>query len=79
MGISTNAGCNITVTGVFNKKISGAAIEHYAGVFHERWDKDKYTHTGADTYSRHDAGTNYSCPADPARGGDPNCDPVNSI
>ena len=79
MGISTNAGCNITVTGAFNKKISGAATEHYASVFHERWDGNRHTHTGADTYSRHDGGKDYSCPSDPARGGDPNCDPVNSI
>ena len=79
MGISTNAGCNITVTGAFNKKISGAATEHYASVFHERWDGNRHTHTGADTYSRHDGGKDYSCPQDPARGGDPDCDPVNSI
>ena len=79
MGISTNAGCNITVTGDFNKKILGAATEHYAGVFHERWDGNRHTHTGADTFSRSDPGTDHSCPADTRNTPATNCDTVNSI
>jgi hypothetical protein len=41
-----------------------------------RFNGDRWTWIGADTYNRHDDGTDYSCPADPIRGSGINCDEV---
>ena len=39
----------------------------FNGASYTRYDGDVHTHTGADTFSRHEAGTNHSCPDDPPR------------
>lgn len=42
---------------------------------HYRWNGDRYTYVGADTYSRHNSGTDFGCP-DPTRGGSTACPKV---
>jgi len=92
MGISTNSNFNHTVTGnsthkisgnasidvlgSFRHKITGITYKQYMSAFHERWDGDKWTHTNANTFSRHNSGTDHSCPADPPRSGATSCAPV---
>lgn len=92
MGLSTNANFNHTVTsnsthkisgnasinvlGSFRHKITGTTYKQYMSAFHERWDGDKWTHTNANTYSRHNSGVDHSCPSDPTRTGATSCAPV---
>ena len=92
MGISTNSNFNHTVTGnsthkisgnasidvlgSFKHKITGTTYKQYMSAFHERWDGDKWTHTNANTYSRHNSGVDHSCPSDPTRTGATSCAPV---
>lgn len=56
-----------------------------AGIYNEtvgessyRWESDKHMFTGANTYSRHDSGTDFACPGDPARSGAADCSGVDS-
>ena len=55
---------SINVLGTFKNKIGGTTHKEYTGAFYERWDGDKHTHTGADTFSRFDPGVDHSCPTD---------------
>ena len=64
---------SINVLGTFKNKIGGTTHKEYAGAFYERWDGDKHTHTGANTFSRHDSGTDHGCPSDPVRNGADSC------
>jgi len=61
MDITSTANMTQTVGAEYRKKVTGSAFEQYLSVFHERWDGDKYLHTGADTYlDRHDTGVDFS-------------------
>ena len=89
MGLSTNANFNHTVSsnsihkisgdssinvlGSFKNKIGGTTHKEHAGAFYERWDGDKHTYTGADTFSRHESGTDHSCPTDITKNGESFC------
>ena len=64
------AGTNSIKVGAKNETINGETNHRYNG--------DLHTHIGADTYAKHDGGTDYSCPSDPSRGSGTNCDSVNS-
>tara|TARA_Y100000593_G_scaffold82639_1_gene155380 strand:+ start:1561 stop:3066 length:1506 start_codon:yes stop_codon:yes gene_type:complete len=79
VGISTDTNLNIVVTGAYNQKITGVTTKHYVGAFHERWDGDKWTHKGANTYERHESGINYTCSGDPSRTGANSCTDVNTV
>ena len=79
VGISSGANCNITVGGTYKQKVTGVTTKHYVGAFHERWDGDKWTHKGANTYSRHESGTDYTCSGDPSRSGANSCTNVNEV
>ena len=79
VGISATGNMNIVVTGEYKQKITGVTTKHYVGAFHERWDGDKWTHKGANTYDRHESGTNYTCSNDPSRSGGNICTDVNTV
>lgn len=64
------AGNDSHLVGSKNETISGETQIRYEG--------DLHTHIGADTYSKHDAGIDYSCPSDPTRTGDTDCGSVAS-
>ena len=76
--VITAANHNITVGGNFKKKITGTTHKQYMSPFFERWDGDKWSHTGANTYSRHDAGVDHGCNSDPVRTGANLCTDVES-
>ena len=76
--VITTANHNITVGGNFKKKITGTTHKQYMSPFFERWDGDKWTHTGANTYSRHDGGVDHGCNSDPVRTGANLCTDVES-
>ena len=79
VGISSGANCNITVGGTYKQKVTGVTTKHYVGAFHERWDGDKWTHKGANTYSRHESGVDYACSSDPSRTSSNSCTNVNEV
>ena len=79
VGISTAAACNITVGGAYKQKVTGQTTKHYVGAFHERWDGDKWTHKGANTYSRHESGVDYACSSDPSRTSGNSCTDVEEV
>ena len=79
VGISTAANCNLTVTGTYKQKVTGVTTKHYLGAFHERWDGDKWTHKGANTYSRHEGGVDYACSSDPSRTSGNSCTDVGEV
>ena len=71
----TATNMNETVT---NKEIDAMVYKESVGESHYRWNGDKYTWTGSDTYSRHDGGTDYGCPGDPSRDSGEACPSVDS-
>jgi len=76
MDITSTANMTQTIGAEYRKKVTGSAFEQYLGAFHERWDGDKYLHTGADTYlDRHDTGVNFSVTnlCDPTRTSGQSC------
>ena len=79
VGISTTANCNLTVGGTYKQKVTGVTTKHYLGAFHERWDGDKWTHKGANTYSRHESGVDYACSSDPSRTSGNSCTDVEEV
>ena len=79
VGISTAANCNLTVGGTYKQKVTGVTTKHYLGAFHERWDGDKWTHKGANTYSRHESGVDYACSSDPSRTSGNSCTDVEEV
>ncbi len=64
---------NETVGGSLKNKIGGTTHKEYVGAFYERWDGDKHTHTGGNTFSRHESGTDHGCPSDPNRNSSVSC------
>ena len=50
----------------------------FNGDSYTRYDGDRHTHTGKDTYSRHEKGVDHSCPDDPPRTSKPNCDDIDT-
>jgi hypothetical protein len=64
-----------------NIQLDSANLDVFAGTFkrtvtgetHLKFAGDKYEWVGADTYSTHDDGTDYSCPVDPPRSSDQDC------
>ena len=79
VGISATCNMNITVTGEYKQRITGVTTKHYVGTFHERWDGHKWTHTGGNTYSRHENGTDWTCSGDPSRTSGNNCQDVFTV
>lgn len=65
--IHVTGNMNLIVDGDLNLKVSGNYYRTVAKESHIRFDGDKWEHIGADTYSRHDEGTDHSCPDDPSR------------
>jgi hypothetical protein len=65
-----------TVNGESDETINGKSDITYNGPNHVRFNDDKHQWIGKDTYSRHDEGIDYSCPADPSRTSDIDCDDV---
>lgn len=51
----------------FDMSAGGYAKYQYNGEYAIRYEGDKHEHIGADTYSRHDGGVDYSKPGDPVR------------
>lgn len=76
--VSWTVGGNMTetVTGNVSKDYQTNYHRTVTGESHIRFDGDKHEHIGADSYSRHDGGTDYSCPDDPPRTSGQNCDDV---
>ena len=56
----------------------GSKNETINGATHMRYNGDLHTHIGADTYNRHDGGTDYGCPSDPPRDSGTDCSEVNT-
>jgi hypothetical protein len=56
------------LSSTYNREIEGAS--------YFRFDGDRSIHLGADTYSRHDTGVDYSCSTDPVRTSTNNCTDV---
>lgn len=56
------------LSSTYNREIEGAS--------YFRFDGDRSIHLGADTYSRHDTGVNYSCSTDPVRTSTNDCTDV---
>lgn len=56
------------------------ADEYYetVGDSYYRYEGDKHIWIGADTYNRHDSGTDHSCPADPSREVSVDCEDIDS-
>ena len=67
-----------TVGGETHLSCSGDHKIDFNGDSYTRYDGDRHTHTGKDTYSRHDKGVDYSCPDDPPRTSDINCDDIDT-
>lgn len=65
----TAATMNVSAQGTYNETVGESSY---------RWESDKHMFTGANTYERHDSGTDYSCPGDPSRSGAPDCSGVTS-
>jgi len=77
-----------TVTGTTHitraalNETSAATSQRYSGNYTVRYDLtsefhhegDRKTFRGKDDYARHDTGVDYSCPSDPTRTSDENCD-----
>ena len=77
-----------TVTGTTHitraalNETSSATSQRYTGNYTVRYDLtsefhhegDRKTFRGKDDYARHDTGVDYSCPSDPSRTSDENCD-----
>lgn len=63
----TAATMNVSAEGVYNETVGESSY---------RWQGDRYTLVGANTYSRHESGTDFSCPSDPSRSGSTACPSV---
>lgn len=63
----TAATMNVSAEGVYNETVGESSY---------RWQGDRYTLVGANTYSRNESGTDFSCPSDPARSGSTACPSV---
>lgn len=79
--LSVNGTYNVKANSIINETNSwhvdtSNLNETISGESHYRYDGDKYTHIGADTYNRHSSGTDYGCPSDPARSSGQNCSNV---
>ena len=67
LNINVDNTTNIT-TNDYNLTVNGTAKLKFNG--------DYKVHYGADKYERHDSGTDYSCPSDPARPSDTSCEDI---
>ena len=79
LGLGSGGDCNISIAGGYKQKVTGSTTKHYLGAFHERWDGDKWTHTGANTFSRHESGVDHACSSDPSRTSANSCTAVNTV
>lgn len=61
-----------------NMNVNASNYKETVGESSYRHDGDMHVYIGADTYSRHDSGTDFGCPADPSRSGSDNCSGVDS-
>jgi hypothetical protein len=91
--VNIKGNANITVGGTLNIKASAINIEtgsyslnvageskvKYGGEHSVRYEGTKRTFTGADTFSRHNAGTDFACAGDPPRTGKNDCSDVPSV
>ena len=58
------------------KNMDAGTYNETVGTSHYRWQGDRYTFVGANTYSRHNSGTDHGCPSDPSRRGSQACPTV---
>lgn len=58
---------NVNASGSYNETV---------GESNYRYESDKHTFIGANTYERHTSGIDYSCPSDPSRSSDTDCSDV---
>ena len=63
----TAASVSVEATSIYRETVNES---------HYRWNGDKYTFIGADTFSRNDSGTDHGCPSDPSRSGAAACPTV---
>jgi len=82
MDLNIGTNYDLTTGGTYKKKIAGAAHETFSSTYVVKYvGQNEFDHagvwkemTGADKYNRHKAGVDYSCPSDPSRTSDNNCD-----
>ena len=60
--INVSGNSSINVGGTFQKKLNGAAFEHYASTLDERHDSVYKVYTGSDVHSYREGGTDYANP-----------------
>jgi hypothetical protein len=80
---STSGDINIKSAGSLNEaapdmSVNADAYRETVGTSSYRWEGIKRTYTGANTFERHDSGTDFSCISDPVRGSGSNCGSVSS-
>jgi lysozyme len=80
---STSGDINIKSAGSLNEaapdmSVNASAYRETVGTSNYRWEGIKRTYTGANTFERHDSGTDFSCISDPVRGSGSNCGNVSS-
>ena len=67
MSLVSLSDMKLAISGRFDMSTTGEARYQYNGEYAIRYEGDKHEHIGADTYSRHDGGVDYSGSADPGR------------
>ena len=77
LNIKTGENMTTEVAGK-DSHLVGSKNETISGETQIRYEGDLHTHIGADTYSKHDGGIDYSCPSDPSRTGSIDCGSVDS-
>ena len=77
LNIKTGENMTTEVAGK-DSHLVGSKNETISGETQIRYEGDLHTHIGADTYSKHDGGIDYSCPSDPTRTGSVDCGSVDT-
>jgi lysozyme len=80
---STSGDINIKSAGSLNEaapdmNINSDNYKETVGTSNYRWEGNKYTYVGSNTYERHDSGTDFSCISDPTRSSGSNCGNVST-
>ena len=82
MDLNIGTNYDLTTGGTYKKKITGAAHETYQSTYFVKYvGQNEFDHAGvwkemkgSDKYNRHSTGVDYTCPTDPSRTSDTNCD-----
>ena len=82
MDLNIGTNYDLTTGGTYKKKITGAAHETYQSTYFVKYvGQNEFDHAGvwkemkgSDKYVRHNTGVDYSCPTDPSRTSNTNCD-----